>query len=167
MNSELTVYQEIDYSQVNCFLLCVLVSLLVWNLYRDHSLVVVFLETDTSRPSYDRRHMISEQYESTLAELTCNMATKKHVPDTYLASYDPESNYWNIIGKHIATPSYISRRINTICHNIPVGPHLTLDIVREMILQKKGITNGRNNPVLEKRMYDLFRLIINFYLNKP
>ena len=43
-------------------------------------------------------------------------------------------------GKNISVPSYLTRRINSICNGIPVGPHLNLDIVRHMLEQKKDVT---------------------------
>ena len=91
---------DIDYQKVNCFILCILLFL-VWNLYRNKALLVVFLETDTSRPSYDRRHMIGDQYEKTLTDLSRNIAS-----DTYLATYDQTASHWCLIGMSNNFPNY-------------------------------------------------------------
>ena len=91
---------DIDYQKVNFFILCLLL-VLVWNLYKNKALLVVFLETDTTRPSYDRRHIIGDQYEKTLTDLSRNIAS-----DTYLATYDQTASHWCLIGMSNNFPSY-------------------------------------------------------------
>jgi len=152
MSTALTIFtidEDIDYPKVNFIVLCVII-VLIWNLYRSKALLVVFLETDTTRPTYDRRHMIGEQYENTLNHLSAKLAKKKHVPDTYMASYDPVEKYWHLVGKSVSVPSYLSRRINTLCHDIPVGPHLNLDIVRELLIQKNDVVKLRIHHVVSQ-----------------